>query len=284
MKKQASLVKMNGIGNKILVIDMRQLDCYFDKEAVGVRAADKDTDFDQIMVIYPPRTVQTDAFIDIWNRDGTKAQACGNGMRCVVAYLAGEQPDRQFHFQTESRFIKAASLGAGRARIDMGAPRFDWRDIPTTRPLEDTLYVAFHMHPLREGTLVSIGNPHCVFFVDQDVNEIALDHYGSILEHDTLFADRANISLARLTSSTQMQLRTWERGAGLTLACGSAACAAVVAAVRRGLSMRRVMVNLPGGDLQIEWDEKTGHVLMEGDTQREFSGIIDPANGQFIKK
>jgi len=289
--KQVPLIKMNGIGNKILVVDMRLQTSPFEQSAVLARAADKQTDFDQIMVIYSPRQADTDAFIEIWNQDGTQASACGNGMRCVVTYLASKQVStffengsgQQFHFETPSGFAQSLYLGAGRVRVDMGPPAFGWRDIPTTRPLTDTLYVDMRVDALQKATLVSMGNPHCIFFVTEDVQEIALEYYGPILERDPLFSDKSNISLARLLSGQEMQLRTWERGAGLTQACGSAACAAVVASIRRGLSERQVNVHLPGGDLQIEWHAQTGHVLMTGDTEYEFSGLIDPVSGHFVK-
>jgi len=283
MDKTVPLVKMNGIGNKIIVVDRRSSQDVLSRAAVLALSANKETEFDQIMVIAPPRSARADAFIEIWNRDATKAGACGNGMRCVVAYLAKGQAGKKFHFETAADWLSARTLGKGRVEVDMGVPAFDWRSIPTTRPLEDTLHVAFDVSELREGTLVSIGNPHCIFFITQDANDIKLETYGPILERDPLFADRANISIAQMISREEIQLRTWERGAGLTLACGSAACAASVAAVRRGLSERQVTVHLPGGDLQIEWDEKTGHVLMTGDTNYEFSGHVDPTTGDFIR-
>jgi len=296
------LVKMNGIGNKILVIDLRFIGAIGEKcaavknqelgktqgvdiarEAVLRLAAGEETAFDQIMVIKPPRVGDTDAVIDIWNQDGTKARACGNGMRCVVAYLAQGKAGQKFAFETVAGFVRARSLDGGRIEVDMGCPRFGWADIPTTRPLADTVHVDIGIGPLRDAALVSMGNPHCLFFITQDIYKIELERYGPLMEHDPLFADRANISLVHLMSDGQMQLRTWERGVGLTLACGTAACAAVVAAVRRNLSTRRVMVHLPGGSLQIEWDARTGHVLMEGDAQYEFSGHVDPLSGYFIQ-
>jgi len=291
VNQTAPLIKMNGIGNKIVVVDMRLTSIPLEKAAVLHLAAQEETEFDQIMAILPPRTGTTDAMIEIWNRDGTRAGACGNGMRCVVAYLAEKggaqkgsdgQIKHKFHFETASGFVDARYLGAGRVEVDMGLPAFDWRDIPTSRPLKDTLYVNMGLDMLGDATLVSMGNPHCIFFVEQDVDKIALEHYGAILEHDPLFVNRANISLARLSSPAQMQMRTWERGAGLTLACGTAACAAVVAAVRRGLGDRKMEVSLLGGKLQIEWAQ-SGHVLMVGETEYEFSGHVDPTNGHFVK-
>jgi len=283
MNQQTPLVKMNGIGNKILVLDLRLSVRALEQAAVLALAANRQTDFDQIMAIYPPRTASSNALIEIWNKDGTKARACGNGMRCVVAYLAQLEGGTEFHFESDAHFIYARYLGDGRVEVDMGKPSFDWRDIPTTRSLEDTLHVDIGIGFLHDGALVSMGNPHCIFFVSDAVDKIALEQYGPILEHDALFAERANISLARPVAYDQMQLRTWERGVGLTLACGSAACAAVAAAIRRDLSGRCVKVHLPGGDLHIEWDEKTDHLLMSGATQYEFSGHVDPTTGQFEK-
>jgi len=296
MEKTVPIIKMNGIGNKILVIDMRLSTAPLERQIVLRLAANKETEFDQIMTILPPRTKAADAMIDIWNKDGTKARACGNGMRCVVAYLAQGQAGKQFSFETPEPFappsetktalagkIGARSLGNGQVEVDMSEPAFDWRSIPLTRPLKDTLHVKFEAGRVWDGTLVSMGNPHGIFFVNEDIDQIPLEQIGPILEYDPIFADRANISLARLVSPRQIQLRTWERGAGLTRACGTAACAAVVAAVRRGISERFVNVQLPGGMLQITWDQKTGHVLMAGDTQHEFSGQLDLITGHVEK-
>jgi len=276
------LVKMNGIGNKILVIDMRKHNGALERQAVLTLAAMPILSFDQIMVIYQPQIDHRDALIEVWNRDGSKANACGNGMRCVTAYLAShESIGEKKHFETMNGVLSATYLGDGKVQVDMGQPRWHWKDIPTTQALEDTLHVDIHAGILHDATLVSMGNPHCIFFLSQEWDKIALEHYGPLLEQDPLFTNKANISLVKMITRTQMQLRTWERGAGLTLACGTAACASVVAAVRRGLSERRVDVFLSGGELQVEWDEGTGHVLMTGDTQYEFSGHVDPVTGQF---
>jgi len=279
MTKTAPLIKMNGIGNKILVIDRRASPIPLAQQAVLALAANQQTEFDQIMEIAPPRGTATDAFIDIWNKDGTKARACGNGMRCVVAHLAAGQVNKKFQFETPAGLLSAQSLSDSKVEVDMGQPTFDWHDISTTRPLDDTLHVDIGTGELHDGVLVSMGNPH----VTQDVKTIDLATYGPILEHDPLFADRANISIAQVVSRDSINLRVWERGAGLTLACGTAACATVVAAVRRGLSEPQALVHLPGGSLQIEWRADTNHVLMRGETTHEFSGQVDLTTGDFIR-
>jgi len=193
MEQIAPLIKMNGIGNKILVIDVRLIDDGLTRGAVLRLAAGEETAFDQIMVIKPPRVADIDAVIDIWNQDGTRARACGNGMRCVVAYLAQGKAGQKFAFETAAGFVSARSLEAGRVEVDMGCPGLDWADIPTTRPLVDTAHVDIGIGPLRDAALVSMGNPHCLFFITQDIYKIELERYGPLMEHDPLFADKANI-------------------------------------------------------------------------------------------
>ena len=166
----------------------------------------------------------------------------------------------------------------GSVTVDMGAPRLNWDEIPLAKPVADTTEIAFGPQDdpaLNSPGVVNVGNPHCIFFVD-DVDAHDLARLGPVLEHDPLFPERANISLAQVTGPAQLRLRTWERGAGLTRACGTAACAAPVAAVRRGLTERKVTVTLPGGDLVIEWREGDGHVLMTGPWALDYEGTLPP--------
>jgi len=302
MQPTVQMVKMSGIGNEILVIDMRPdalpqqheailgqkqwqkqktVTDRLQKQAVLALARAPETAFDQIMAIYPPRSEAVDYYIEIWNRDGSHAGACGNGTRCVVDYLHKKEQKTAFMLETDGGFIAAHILEGGEISVDMGQPAFDWKKIPTSHSVEDTLHVSFGKTSLQDGSLVSMGNPHAIFFVEVDIHAIKLEEYGPILEHDPLFPEQANISIARILAPNALEMRTWERGVGLTLACGSAACATTVAACRRGLTGRVVRVRQPGGSLHIEWRASDGHVLMRGGVVVEFSGLLDPLTGIF---
>jgi diaminopimelate epimerase len=179
-----------------------------------------------------------------------------------------------------SAVLQAVVNGDGTVTIDMGAPRFNWDEIPLAEPFEDTNRFTLPMGSIDDPALhspsvVNVGNPHCIFFVE-DVDAHDLARFGPTLEHYPLFPERANISLAQVTGPGSLRLRTWERGAGLTKACGTAACAAVVAAARRGLTDRSVLVSLPGGDLLIEWREDDDHILMTGPFALDYEGDLPP--------
>jgi len=281
MNAPADMTKMNGLGNTIIVADMRGRQDRVTPLAARALAQADITSYDQIMAVYDPRSPDTDFFIEIWNRDGSQAQACGNGTRCVVAWLHEQGQGECFSLETVGGIVRAWRLYNGLVTVDMGIPRCQWQAIPLAAAVKDTNHVALQCGPLADASVVSMGNPHAVFFVDKNVNDDNLAQYGSALECDPLFPERANISIARVTSPTHLELRTWERGAGLTRACGTAACASVVAACRRGLTQRQVTVTLPGGDLDIIWDEND-HILMTGPAEYEFSGRFDPATGQYF--
>ena len=179
--------------------------------------------------------------------------------------------------ETEGGMLAATVAKDGRVTIDMGAPRFAWNEIPLSQPFDDTR--AIELPPIGDPGLsapsvVNVGNPHCIFFVD-DVEAHDLARFGPLLEHDQLFPERANISLAQVTGPNALRLRTWERGAGLTRACGSAACAATVSAARIGLTDRKVTVMLPGGPLLVEW-RADNHIIMTGPAEIEHEGTLDP--------
>lgn len=286
MAEMAQFAKMNGLGNEILVVDMRgRADCVLPAAAI-VLAGDKATAFDQIMAIHDPRIKGTDAYIDILNSDGSKAQACGNGTRCVVQALSAETGKQIFTFQTVAGILNAREHEDGMISVDMGKPEFDWQKIPLGEEFRDTRMIELQVGPidapvLHSPSAVSMGNPHAVFWVDDDVNAYDLDRFGPLLESHPVFPERANISIARVRSRDELDLRTWERGAGLTLACGSAACAAAVSAARTGRTERRVTVNVPGGPLLIDWSEDTGKVTMTGPAEWEFSGLLDPQTGHW---
>lgn len=272
--------KMNGLGNEIIVADMRETKTDITPKAAIALSKKRDTAFDQIMAVHKPIKSGSDYHIVIWNSDGSKAQACGNGTRCVVEWLYKQNLGDNFKLDTVARIVRAKRRENGLVSVDMGIPHLEWQEIPVSHPIADTNHADIGRGLLHDASLVSMGNPHAIFFVGDDIEKIALDKYGPELEHDPFFPERCNISIAHVTSPTSLTLRTWERGAGLTRACGTASCAATVAASRRGLTKRHVTVTLPGGKLDILW-AKDNHIIMTGPTEFEFSGKFDPVSGEY---
>jgi diaminopimelate epimerase len=272
-------VKMNGLGNEIVVVDMRLNPDHI--TATDARLAAVGVPYDQLMAIYPPRAAHTDAFVRIFNNDGSEAGACGNGMRCVADILFKESHKTSLAVET-----RAGRLNCWEGKtpltstVDMGLPRLKWDEIPLAVRADDTRRIELQIGPtdrpiVHSPSVANVGNPHAVFWVD-DVDAYDLGKIGPLLESHPVFPDRANISLAQVVSRQYLVVRTWERGAGLTRACGSAACAAVVCASRTQRTDRKATVRLPGGDLGIEWREDD-HVLMTGPIEYEFEGRFDPA-------
>ncbi len=289
MAGQVEFARMNGLGNKILVVDMRGRTDKVTPEAAIALAADPATEFDQIMAIHDPKAEGTDAWIDILNCDGTKAQACGNGTRCVVQALSSETGRKTFTFQTVAGILNAEEHEDGTISVDMGKPVFQWDKIPLSEEFFDTSRIELQIGPidapiLHSPSAMSMGNPHAVFWVDKDPMSFDLERFGPMLENHPMFPEKANITLAQVTSPTAMTTRTWERGAGLTLACGSAACSAGVSGARTGRTGRKVEITVASspsrGKLTIEWREDD-HVVMTGPAEWEWSGTLDPATGAF---
>jgi diaminopimelate epimerase len=283
MSERAPFAKMNGLGNEIIVADMRgRADRVAPAAAIALNA-DPATRFDQIMAIHDPRNAGTQNYIEILNSDGSMAQACGNGMRCVVQALSAETGQTAFTFETVAGILRAEEHPDGSISVDMGTPRFGWQDIPLSEEFRDTRMIELQVGPIDNPTLhspsvVSMGNPHAIFWVDEDVWSYDLERLGALLEYHPIFPERANITIANVISDSELVIRTWERGAGLTKACGSAACAAAVSAARTRRTGRNVTVNVPGGPLRIEWRDDD-HVVMTGPAEWEFSGSFDPATG-----
>lgn len=275
-----TFVKMNGLGNEIVVVDLRARPQAI--TAAAARAAACAEPYDQLMAIYPARTPGTDAFVRIFNNDGSEAGTCGNGMRCVADILFKDSPKQALTVETPAGLLTCwPGKVALTATVDMGPPRFKWNEIPLAEEFYDTRAIELQIGPIDEPILhspsvVSMGNPHAIFWVG-DVNAYDLSKIGPLLENHPIFPERANISLAKVASRDHIVLRTWERGAGLTRACGSAACAAVVCAARTKRTGRAVTVTVPGGDLAIEWRESDGHVLMTGPLAYEHEGRFDPS-------
>jgi diaminopimelate epimerase len=276
-----AFVKMNGIGNEIVVVDMRARGGTIKPEEARAAAAPGAAPYDQLMALYPSRTPGTDAFIRIYNNDGSEAGACGNGMRCVADLVAKESGKDALTFETTAGILNCWKNADGLFTVDMGVPRFKWNEIPLAEEFRDTRTIELQIGPidkpvLHSPSVVSMGNPHAIFWVD-DVDAYDLARFGPLLENHPIFPERANITLAHIVARDHIVIRTWERGAGLTKACGSAACAAAVAAARLRRTGRKMKVSLPGGELTIEWREKDDHVLMTGPVEFEFKGRFDPA-------
>ena len=267
--------KMHGLGNDFVVLDQRRDPIEID--AAGARAiADRRTGIgcDQLLLLEQPGDVRAQVFMRILNPDGSEAEACGNGTRCVAGLIAAETGRGVVIIETVAGLLPATINEAGIATVDMGAPRFDWCDIPLSRET-DTLHVELRRGPLSDPACTNMGNPHATFFVD-DAEAIDLAALGPLLEHDPLFPERANIGVATVRDRQTIRFRVWERGVGITPACGSGACAAMVAAHRRGLIDERVTAILDGGNLAITWPDR-GHVLMTGPTALSFEGTFDAA-------
>jgi len=279
----APFLKMNGLGNEIIVADMRgRRDRMAPAAAIAINA-DPATKFDQIMAIHDPRTPGTFAYIEILNSDGTLAEACGNGMRCVVQKLSAETGRTSFVFETIAGILTGDEHADGTITVDMGKPRMGWKDIPLSEEFADTTGIELQIGPidapvLHTPSVVSMGNPHATFWVENDVWDYALDRFGPLLENHPIFPERANISIAQVVSPDHIILRTWERGAGLTRACGTAACAVLVNGARTKRTGRKATVTLPGGELLIEW-RADDHVMLTGPATYEFSGELDPDSG-----
>jgi len=276
MSKTVRFRKMNGLGNDFVVLDMRA-------HALALKAAQiaaiadrkRGIGCDQVIALEPSEFA--DVFMRIWNADGGEVGACGNAARCVAALLVAERGSPHVMIETESGLLQATLNQDRSVTIDMGAPRFNWDEIPLAEPFDDTRRITLQTDDpeLSAPSVVNVGNPHCIFFVS-DVEANDLGRLGPSLEHHKLFPERANISLAQVTGPGSLRLRSWERGAGLTRACGTAACAAAVAAVRRGLTGRVVTVTLPGGDLVIDWRKDDDHILMTGPFALDYEGTLPP--------
>ena len=277
-----SFVKMNGIGNEIVVVDLRlNAAAIAPEEARAAAKAEGGAPYDQLMALYPPRTPGTDAFIRIYNNDGSESGACGNGIRCVADLIAKESGKSALTFETTAGILNCWKGADGMFTVDMGPPRFKWNEIPLAEEFRDTRAIELQIGPIEKPVLhspsvVNMGNPHAIFWVD-DVGAYNLHKFGPLLENHPIFPERANITMAQILSRDHIVIRTWERGAGLTKACGSAACAAAVAAARLKRTERKVKVTLPGGNLTIDWRRSDDHVLMTGLVEFEFAGKFDPA-------
>ena len=272
-------LKMNGLGNDFVVVEARSAP--FTPTGDEVRAiADRQSGVgcDQLIAIEPSDAPGADAFMRIWNADGGEVEACGNAARCVAWLLAEAAGREHVTIATEAGPLLAERVGERRVRVDLGRPGLAWSDIPLAEDM-DTRGIELQVGPIDDPVLhtpgcVNMGNPHVVFFV-ADVGSAPVKAVGPMIEHHRLFPERTNVGFAEIVSRDRIRLRVWERGVGETRACGTGACAALVAAARRGLVDRRAVVELTGGPLEIEWRDSDDHVLMTGPIEIEFTGTLN---------
>jgi len=264
-------IKMHGLGNDFMILDARTYPVRL--AADQVRAlADRRTGigFDQMITMEPSDTADT--LMRIHNADGGEVEACGNAARCVAALVMSEANTVTATIDSQGGLLRASAGSNDFVTVDMGIPQLEWQDIPLAR-FTDTLHLDVSAGGLSDGVGVNMGNPHAVFFVD-DAAVVELISIGPTLEHDPLFSERANISAAQIGADGHIRLRVWERGVGITQACGTAACATRVAAARRNLSPRSGPVELDGGALMIEWRDDD-HVYMTGPVSTAYHGSFD---------
>lgn len=270
MARALSFTKMHGLGNDFVVIDAREETLDLSPEAIQ-RLADRrrGVGFDQLVAIAPSEVA--DARLLFFNADGSEAGACGNGTRCVSRLLMMEGDRDELRLETKGGLLRARRRRDGLVTVEMGVPRTDWREIPLAAAC-DTLEVPLDHAGLPRPTATSMGNPHATFFVD-DLDGLDVERLGAELERHPIFPERANIGFAMLQGPSTIRLKVFERGAGLTPACGTGACAAMVAARRRGLVGEVASLILDGGPLEIAWDGQ-GPVTMTGPVAVVFEGRI----------
>jgi diaminopimelate epimerase len=274
-----SFLKMHGLGNDFAVFDGRVFPVPM-TAAIARAIADRKRGIgcDQVIVMEKADNAAA-AFMRIFNADGGEVESCGNAARCVAWLLMAEHETDHINIDTAGGMLSCSGAD-DRVTVDMGPPRLDWREIPMAQAVDTanfTIPVAnFHQDYLQNAAAVSMGNPHCILFVD-DPDTAPVPDLGAAIERHAWFPYRTNVEFVAATGEGHLRMRVWERGAGVTLACGTGACAAAVAAHLRGLTGRKTKVTLDGGDLDIEWRENDGHVLMTGPTGFSFAGEADLA-------
>jgi diaminopimelate epimerase len=267
--------KMHGLGNDFVVLDAR-IDPLALTAEQAARIADRrrGVGCDQVIVMEPGPD-GADLFMRILNSDGSEAEACGNATRCVASLVFAEAGKTRATIRTLAGTLPAEAADGGRVTVDMGPAYLDWAEVPLAREM-DTLHLDFACGPLADPVALSVGNPHVVFFVE-DVAAVDLAALGPKIEHNPLFPKRTNVQFVQPLGDNRLRQRIWERGAGVTLASGSGACAAMVAAARRGVTGRTARIEQPGGTLDMAWRESDGHVLMTGPVATAFTGTLDPS-------
>lgn len=264
-----AFLKMHGLGNDFVILDRRAEVFSLDREIIQALANRRTgVGCDQLLVIEPSK--KADVRMRIYNADGSEVEQCGNGIRCIAALVMEEAGKEHIQIETKAGVHSCHQVPGGVA-INMGEPVFDWRSIPLSEE-RDTLNLGLKMGALQNPAAVNIGNPHVVFFVE-DTEGINLAALGPKIETYFLFPERINVSVAKVMSDGEIRLRVWERGTGITLACGTAACATLIAASRRGLIGRKATIRMDGGKLAVEW-RADNHIILSGAIEKSFAGSV----------
>ncbi len=275
-----SFIKMHGLGNDFVIIDLRQQDLAVDPALIR-RITDRRRGVggDMLITMGPPRNPRAQIFMGIYNADGSEVNACGNANRCIARLMMEETGKQQIVIETNAGLLQCWAGEGGLITVDMGAPKFEWQDIPLEERM-DTRGIDIKIGPIDSPVLafpsaVNMGNPHCIFFVP-DVAAHDPERIGPLVENHLLFPERTNVGFAQIRARNDIRLRVWERGVGVTQACGTAACAVVAAAARTGknLADRKVRVELDGGVLEIDWREADDHIYMTGPATHSFRGML----------
>jgi diaminopimelate epimerase len=269
-----SFRKMQGLGNDFAVFDARNGAIPMSSDQAR-RIADRHFGIGcDTVVLLLPGTAKADANLRFFNADGGEIEACGNATRCVARLLMDERALARVRLESKGGLQVCSDAGKGLVMVDMGEPGLDWRDIPLAEPRDTTQF----QFPVEDRTVtasaVSMGNPHCILFVG-DAGRAPVAHIGPLIENHALFPERVNVEFAQVLDKERIRMRVWERGVGITLACGTGAAATAVAAIRKGLVGRKVELILDGGPLMLEWREEDGHVLMTGPGVTSFTGDVD---------
>ena len=276
-QSQIKFRKMNGLGNDFVVLDGRaQKITISADQARAISNRKTGIGCDQLIVM--EESPDFDVRMRIWNAEGGEVQSCGNASRCIADLLFDEMKSNTAVIDTKGGLLLATKAGDKMVTIDQGLPKFGWKDIPLSEPFADTRHIELQYgpidHPLiHSPSVVNVGNPHCIFWVD-DLDVVDLGRAGPMLENHPMFPERANISFAKVVARDHIILRVWERGAGLTKACGTAACATMAAGHRIKIIDDRCRITLPGGDLLMAVRESDGNVLMSGPVTYEFDGVL----------
>lgn len=279
MTEAVPYLKMNGLGNDFIVVDARASGVRFSKDQIArLSARNGGIGCDQFIVMEPSPYAGADVFMRIYNEDGGQVDACGNASRCVAALVAKELGKNDVAIATNVGVLPSVVDG-DIVIVDMGMPKFGWEDIPLAEEFGDTRGIELQIGPidaplLHTPSVVNVGNPHAVFWVADDPESYDLHLFGPLLENHPVFPQRANISLAQVVSDERVKVRVWERGVGLTKACGTAACAVAVCAARTKRTGREVTIELPGGELALNWRESDGHILMTGPWALDGEGVL----------
>ena len=268
--------KMNGLGNDFVVLDARKTPIAI-SEAQARAIANRKTGIGCDQLIVMENSSIADVRMRIWNAEGGEVPSCGNASRCIADLMFDELGATSTTIDTKGGFLLAKKAGDHLVTIDQGMPKFDWKDIPLSEVFADTRHIELQVGPidaplLHSPSVINVGNPHCIFWVN-DLDVVDLSRVGPMLEHHPLFPERANISLAKVVARDHVLLKVWERGTGLTLACGTAACATMAAGHRIKIIDAKCTITLPGGDLFMSVNEE-GHIIMTGPAALDFEGTL----------